>query len=86
MRRSTNERLPPLEPWYTDSRYALDPATVMLTQEETDYLDKLEHEIKLKLTPWQRAWYAKMSRQQGEHMKQEYPLRAAVLYSSGEQE
>lgn len=61
------------EPWYTDLRYTLDPSTVVLTQEETDYLDQLEHEIKLKLTPGQRAWYAKKSRQQGERMKQEYP-------------
>lgn len=63
-------------PWFECKDYRLSPedaALVEIPPTLQAYFRKLEAELKIKLDPLQRAWYAKKAETQGKKMKQEYP-------------
>lgn len=63
-------------PWFECKDYRLSPEDAALVEIPPTlqvYFRKLEAELKIKLDPLQRAWYAKKAETQGKKMKQEYP-------------
>jgi hypothetical protein len=64
-------------PWWREKKYSLDPATVVITDKDHDYFDKIEAEMACELDDWQRAWWCatRDSEFSGEEEKmwQEYP-------------
>lgn len=63
-------------PWFECADYALsdeDTALVQIPDHLRAYFAKLEAELRITLSPNQRAWYAKTAETQGQKMKQEYP-------------
>jgi len=63
-------------PWFECKDYRLsdeDTAIVEIPATLAAYFRKIEAELKIKLDPNQRAWYAKKAETQGKKMKQEYP-------------
>ena len=63
-------------PWYEAPEYTLPPEEVTIVEvpaKLTAYFRKLEVELGVKLSPGQRAWYAKTSEDLAGKMKQEYP-------------
>jgi len=63
-------------PWHECADYRLsdeETAIVEITETLRKYFAKCEAELKIKLDPNQRAWYAKMAETLGKKMKQEYP-------------
>jgi hypothetical protein len=63
-------------PWFECKDYALtdaDTAIVEIPDTFKRYFAKLEAELRITLTPNQRAWYVKTAETQGRKMKQEYP-------------
>jgi hypothetical protein len=63
-------------PWYECKDYRLsdaDTALVEIPATLAAYFRKIEAELKITLSPNQRAWYAKKAETQGKKMKQEYP-------------
>lgn len=60
-------------PWYMHPEYVLDPKGMVITTEQEEYFEKIESEIKMKLSAEQRAWYVKKAETQGEYMMREYP-------------
>lgn len=63
-------------PWYECRDYRLpdeDVPHVEVPQTLRQYFSRLEAELRIKLDPNQRAWYAKTSETLGHKMRQEYP-------------
>ena len=63
-------------PWYECKDYSMNPEDTELVDIPPSlaaYFRKLEAELKITLSPGQRAWYAKKAETQGKKMKQEYP-------------
>jgi hypothetical protein len=63
-------------PWYECDDYRLTDEEAQLVEIPDTlrkYFAKLQAELKIKLDPGQRAWYAKMAETLGKKMKQEYP-------------
>lgn len=63
-------------PWFESPDYALSDADTKLVEipdKLRSYFAKLQAELRITLTPNQRAWYAKTAETQGKKMKQEYP-------------
>jgi hypothetical protein len=63
-------------PWYDSADYCLTPedtALVEIPEELRKYFARLEAELRIRLSPGQRAWYAKTKETLKRKMKQEYP-------------
>ncbi|NUS38253.1 MAG: DNA packaging protein, partial [Lysobacter sp.] len=60
-------------PWFRDPENTLDPDGVSIPPDLIEYFEKIEGEAKTKLSPSQRAWYAKKAEEQGDKMKREHP-------------
>lgn len=63
-------------PWFDSADYCLsdeDTALVEIPEELRKYFAKLEAELRIRLSPGQRAWYAKTKERLKRKMKQEYP-------------
>ena len=60
-------------PWWKHNDYAIDPSFVGISTDLERYFESLDNDYKVKLNPFQKAWYAAKSRTQGESMMQEYP-------------
>lgn len=63
-------------PWYEAAEYSLpdeDVPHVEITDTLRKYFAKIEAELRITLTPGQRAWYAKTAETLGRKMRQEYP-------------
>lgn len=43
--------------WYMNPSYVSPVGSAIITPKDTEYFDKLEGELKIKLTPQQRSWY-----------------------------
>lgn len=78
-KKRTGSSLTPLDfkfhfhPWWADDGYVLDPAGVPIPDSLTRYFDRLMDTAAIKVTPAQRAWYAKKAEVQRADMKREYP-------------
>lgn len=62
--------------WYHDPKNTLsahDARLVTITAKMKDYLDGIEDQMDVTLTPGQRAWYTKKDEDQGDKMNQEHP-------------
>jgi phage terminase large subunit-like protein len=62
--------------WWDAPEYQIDPNTVIMTQEDHNYFDRIEREIARSITLPSRAWYCKTLEGFGgdkEKMWQEYP-------------
>jgi hypothetical protein len=59
--------------WWEGTENEIDPEGIIITDETTQYLDKLEKVLGFEITPRKRAWYAKKSEEQGDDMLREYP-------------
>ncbi len=59
-------------PWFEDETYRIPAEDVLLTVEDRAYFDKLAGQG-IKLSPEQKAWYAKKAIDQGDEMSREYP-------------
>lgn len=59
-------------PWWKEEAYALDGASIVLSEEDERYFDKLEADG-VKLTPGQKAWYVRKERTVEGDMKREFP-------------
>lgn len=63
-------------PWYENDEYCFneeDTKLVIIPSKKTEYFDKLEVELNIKLSPGQRAWYVKKEEKTLDKMKQEFP-------------
>lgn len=60
--------------WVNTPQYSLDPSFVQVSDELTEYFDRMEHEIGTTIPPEKRAWYAaKSGNKLSDDMKQEFP-------------
>jgi len=59
--------------WWQDLKNILEPRGVPIVERITTYLNEVEEQIGIKLSPEQRAWYAVTEADQGEFMKREHP-------------
>lgn len=60
-------------PWWKHPGYAIPETGVVITQELEEYFERLEDQHGIKLSPQQKAWYARKSAQQRGDMKREFP-------------
>lgn len=60
-------------PWWKDSGYVADPATVRFLPEHKAYFEKLKYEHGIETTPEQQAWWIKQEKLLGGDMKRENP-------------
>jgi len=60
-------------PWFKDPNYAISGALPAIPDEDTQYFDRLEHELGVMISREQRAWYVKKAQTQGGDMRREYP-------------
>jgi len=64
-------------PWFLDTKYRINPATIIITEDDEKYFDSIAAEILEKydvvLDDWQKAWYVKTEEVQAGKMKREYP-------------
>lgn len=60
-------------PWFRDAKNTLDPTGVTIPPDSVVYFQRLEDELKVKLSPAQRAWYVKKAEEQGDKMRREHP-------------
>lgn len=60
-------------PWWKHDQYNINPEGVPIPQDLRDYFTSLEQNEKIKLTPGQKAWYAKKFLTQSLDMKREFP-------------
>lgn len=64
-------------PWHTEKNYRTDPDSVIITEKDNEYFDRIEHEAGCTLDEEQRAWWVmtRDSEFSGEESKmwQEYP-------------
>lgn len=71
-------------PWFHAPEYAMDPATVIITDKDRDYFDALEASEDVTITPEQRAWYVATRNtdfpNNHERMWQEYPSTPAEAF------
>jgi hypothetical protein len=78
-KRHARARMTPLDfhfhffPWHQVAEYTLDPEGVPITADLERYFLTLERDHKIKTTPAQRAWYAKMAEVMLDDMAREYP-------------
>lgn len=66
--------------WFQDEENVLDPDGVVIAPELEEYFARIEAEAKVKLSPAQRAWYAKKSEEQGDKMRREHPSTMAEAF------
>lgn len=60
-------------PWYKEPTYIADPESVIISDKEHNYFNKIESEEYILISPEQRAWYCIKKVTQGEDMKREFP-------------
>lgn len=64
-------------PWWVEPKYTIDPDTVVVTDKDHEYFDKVEQDTACTLTPGQRAWWCSTRDEDfagaAEKMWQEYP-------------
>ena len=60
-------------PWHGDPTNTVDPDTMRVLPEHELYFGKLKHELKINLTPGQKAWWIKQDQVLGGDMKRENP-------------
>ncbi|WP_269715778.1 hypothetical protein [Caulobacter sp. NIBR2454] len=59
--------------WWEEPTYTMDPRGVAIPPKLDRYFRELEPEIGVRLTPGQKAWYAKKAEVQKDDMKREFP-------------
>jgi len=59
-------------PWWKHPDYSIDER-VVISQELEEYFNGLERDLRIELSPGQRAWYAAKYQDQQDEMKREYP-------------
>ncbi len=74
-------------PWFLESSYSIEPppyvtGTLTTTVQQTDYFNKLEKTLKIKITENQRRWYCHQESVLGEKVKQEFPSTISEAFSS----
>lgn len=67
-------------PWHNDPSYTAPIVAARITPDLRHYFDKLEYEHKIKLTPEQKAWWAKEEMLLGGDMKRENPATAEEAF------
>src|SRR3990167_11249959 len=60
-------------PWFKNDAYQMTNPNVVVTQEMTEYFDKVEMLVGEKIPIEKRRWYVKKLETQGEDMKSEFP-------------
>lgn len=60
-------------PWFKKAEYRLDPAMVIVSDEDNKYFNGLQAKLGVTIDPGQRAWYVKKRETQKRLMKREYP-------------
>lgn len=68
-------------PWWREPSYTLDPEGIVITAELEKYFTDLESQG-FRLTPGQKAWYAKKLETQEEDMKREYPSTSKEAFEA----
>lgn len=68
-------------PWWRDSKYNLNPESVIITSENAEYFKELESKGII-LSESQRAWYVTKAAQQGEDMMREFPSTPAEAFQA----
>lgn len=69
-------------PWWREPKYQLEPDAVIIPAELEKYFSDLEAAEGIRLTPAQRAWYAKKAETQEEDMKREYPSTSKEAFEA----
>jgi hypothetical protein len=68
-------------PWFENPEYAI-KANIEIDEKTLEYLDKLEHDNHLVLSPEQRTWYFLERRTQRDKMVQEFPSTPEEAFGS----
>ncbi len=69
-------------PWWKADKYQIDPAGVVVTDQDAKYFAKLAENSDIVLNDRQKAWYVKKSESQKGDMKREYPSTAAEAFEA----
>ncbi|MFM0101987.1 terminase [Paraburkholderia rhynchosiae] len=59
--------------WYGRPEYEVDPESVVISQKDHEYFDRIQGLSGVAITPRKRAWYVLMREKQGDDMKREFP-------------
>lgn len=69
--------------WWEDPRNVLNPNFVDIDDAQSEYFDKVETQLGIKISPQQRAWYAQKEKvEQGGMMPREHPSHPAEAFAA----